>query len=121
MQWYFTLFKLVLKSKKKTLFEKTITNSRIEVLQDQPDTIMKIVAGKLPAYFTSFIGRNHELAEIKRLLEENSLLTLTGTGGVGKTRLAVQFARTALAEGYFQDEIGIGFVELALLNDERYL
>src|SRR5215471_5294968 len=48
--------------------------------------------GNLPAELTSFVGRRHELAEIKRLLTTTRLLTLTGSGGVGKTRLAVQAA-----------------------------
>ena len=48
--------------------------------------------GNLPAERTSFVGRRRELAEIKRLLTTPRLLTLTGSGGVGKTRLAVQTA-----------------------------
>jgi predicted ATPase/DNA-binding CsgD family transcriptional regulator len=49
-------------------------------------------AGNLPAELTSFVGRRHELAEIKRLLTTTRLLTLTGTGGAGKTRLALRAA-----------------------------
>src|SRR5215510_7015611 len=44
-------------------------------------------AGNLPSELTSFVGRRHELAEIKRLLTTTRLLTLTGSGGAGKTRL----------------------------------
>ncbi|HSA50450.1 MAG TPA: AfsR/SARP family transcriptional regulator, partial [Yinghuangia sp.] len=44
-------------------------------------------AGNLPAETTSFIGREYELAEVKRLLATSRLVTLTGVGGVGKTRL----------------------------------
>ena len=58
--------------------------------------------GNLPAELTSFVGRRRELAEIKRLLTTTRLLTLTGSGGVGKTRLAVQAAADlarSLADG----------------------
>ena len=50
------------------------------------------MAGNLPAELTSFVGRRHELAEIKRLLGTTRLLTLTGSGGAGKTRLALRAA-----------------------------
>ncbi|WP_205315244.1 ATP-binding protein [Nonomuraea lactucae] len=46
----------------------------------------------LPADLTSFVGRKRELAEIKRLLSVSRLVTLTGVGGVGKTRLALRAA-----------------------------
>jgi ATP/maltotriose-dependent transcriptional regulator MalT len=48
----------------------------------------------LPAPLTSFIGREQEMIEIKNLLYSNRLLTLTGTGGSGKSRIALQVART---------------------------
>ena len=46
----------------------------------------------LPQLLQSFIGRERELAQIKQLLPRTRLLTLTGTGGIGKTRLALQAA-----------------------------
>ena len=46
----------------------------------------------LPAQATSFVGRSGELTEIGGLLAEARLVTLTGAGGVGKTRLAIQAA-----------------------------
>src|SRR5215471_8191575 len=46
----------------------------------------------LPADLSSFIGRERELGELRNLLESTRLLTLTGTGGVGKTRLARRVA-----------------------------
>jgi predicted ATPase/class 3 adenylate cyclase/DNA-binding CsgD family transcriptional regulator len=55
-------------------------------------------AGRLPVHLTNFIGRRGELAELRDILADNRLLTLTGTGGVGKTRLALQLATTTAAE-----------------------
>jgi predicted ATPase len=46
-------------------------------------------SGRLPRPLTSFTGRERELAEARRLLERSCLLTLTGPGGSGKTRLCV--------------------------------
>src|SRR5262249_46327098 len=50
----------------------------------------------LPVQLTSFIGREHELSQIKHLLTAAHLLTLTGPGGIGKTRLALQLAGEVL-------------------------
>jgi non-specific serine/threonine protein kinase len=62
---------------------------------------------------TSFIGRDREISEIRRLLPTNRLVTLTGTGGVGKTRLALEIA-SAVAASYPH---GVWMVELAALTD----
>jgi hypothetical protein len=51
----------------------------------------------LPAELTSFVGRRSELREVKRLLSQTRLLTLTGSGGAGKTRLALRAAGDLLA------------------------
>lgn len=67
----------------------------------------------LPLALTSFVGRKRELAEVKSLLKSTRLLTLTGSGGCGKTRLALAVADELLAE--FDD--GVWLVELAALND----
>jgi len=69
------------------------------------------VLGNLPIPLTSFVGRQNEMAEVKRLLTTTRLLTLTGAGGCGKTRLALQVA-TDLAR---QD--GVWWVDLAALSD----
>lgn len=58
---------------------------------------------------SSFVGRERELDELEGLLASSRLLTLTGPGGCGKTRLALQTA-AHLAEDF---EDGVGFVELA--------
>jgi predicted ATPase/class 3 adenylate cyclase len=67
----------------------------------------------LPQQMTSFIGRERELADVGKLLAEHRLVTLHGTGGIGKTRLSLQAAADALAG--FVD--GAWFVELAPLTD----
>ncbi len=67
----------------------------------------------LPIQPSSFIGRSEELAEIKRLIKETSLLTLLGPGGTGKTRLMLQAAEEAIEE--YPD--GVWLVELAPLTD----
>lgn len=67
----------------------------------------------LPLQLTSFIGREREKAEVRDLLLASRLLTLTGSGGAGKTRLALQVAAEVLEE--FPD--GVWFVDLATLSD----
>jgi non-specific serine/threonine protein kinase len=69
----------------------------------------------LPAPRTSFVGREREIEEIERELETTRLLTLTGAGGCGKTRLALQAARDLV--GSYTD--GVWFVELAPLSEEE--
>jgi predicted ATPase len=68
---------------------------------------------ELPTALSSFVGRKHELARIRALLETTRLLTLTGTGGVGKSRLAVEVARGIAAE---QDQ-RVCLVELAAITE----
>jgi predicted ATPase/DNA-binding CsgD family transcriptional regulator len=67
----------------------------------------------LPAQISSFIGRNHELAELKASLLASRLVTLTGPPGTGKTRLALEVA-SALLEHY---QNGVYFVSLASIQD----
>jgi len=69
--------------------------------------------GNLPAEATSFIGRRHELAELRKTLTAARLVSLVGPGGVGKTRLAIR-AATDVARG-FRD--GAWLVELADVRD----
>jgi predicted ATPase/DNA-binding CsgD family transcriptional regulator len=69
----------------------------------------------LPLQLTSFVGRMHEIAEIKRQLMNTRLLTLTGSGGAGKTRLSLEVAATVLED--FED--GVWLVELAPLSDPQ--
>jgi predicted ATPase/DNA-binding CsgD family transcriptional regulator len=71
------------------------------------------VPNNLPFELTSFIGREQEIEEVSRLLETARLLTVTGTGGCGKTRLALRVA--AAAGDAYPD--GIWLVELAPVAD----
>lgn len=54
------------------------------------------VAGNLPRRLTTFIGREHELEALERLLGKSPLVTITGPGGTGKTRLAIELARRTI-------------------------
>ena len=71
-------------------------------------------AGNLPAELTSFAGRRGELAEVRRLLAGSRLVTLTGVGGVGKTRLALR-AAAGLRRAF---RGGVWLVRLDQLRDE---
>ena len=71
------------------------------------------VPGNLPMQATSFVGRDTEVEELVRLVRTHRLVTLTGVGGVGKTRLAVQVAAELVPD--FGD--GVWLVELAPVGD----
>ncbi|MGN9841006.1 ATP-binding protein [Nonomuraea sp. H19] len=72
---------------------------------------------RLPAELNSFVGRRHEIAEVKRLLSEARLVTLVGVGGVGKSRLALRVAFDVRRT--FPD--GVWLVELAALESPELL
>jgi len=67
----------------------------------------------LPVQLTSFVGRTREIAEVKRLLGDARIVTLTGSGGAGKTRLALQVAAEVL-DGYPD---GVWLAEFAPIAD----
>src|SRR5258708_10962065 len=69
----------------------------------------------LPHQLTSFVGREQEIAQLEELVPANRLVTLTGAGGAGKTRLAIEVASRLLDA--FPD--GVWLVELAALLDPR--
>lgn len=88
---------------------------------ESPDLIQKFPPLKtldarpnnLPAQLTNFIGREQQLEQIKQMLAQNRLVTLTGPGGAGKTRLSLQVG-AELIESF---EHGIWLVELATISD----
>jgi non-specific serine/threonine protein kinase len=85
--------------------------ARIEVVAKPPSTRARV--HNLPQPLTSFVGHEGDLAEYAQLLEQTRLLTLTGVGGCGKTRLAIELARMILPA--FPD--GVWFVDLAPVAD----
>ncbi|MFL7812909.1 MAG: LuxR C-terminal-related transcriptional regulator, partial [Anaerolineales bacterium] len=86
---------------------------RLDLLGEDvvPEKPSSRIPNNLPAPVSSFVGREKEIEEIKTLLESHRLVTLTGPGGVGKTRLALETAQSLMDTGRFPD--GIYFVELA--------
>jgi predicted ATPase/class 3 adenylate cyclase len=78
-----------------------------------PLRALDIFPNNLPVQLTSFIGRGQECSEVRRLLGQARLLTLSGVGGTGKTRLALHLAAKMLEEF----EHGVWLVELARLTD----
>ena len=104
-----------------------------------PERILEVVAADLPSDFpplqslnsipnnlpiqlTSFVGRDRELSELHRLLPSTRLLTLTGSGGTGKTRLSLQVAADLCREAAAPRlPDGIWFIELAPLSDPALL
>jgi hypothetical protein len=71
----------------------------------------------LHAQLTSFVGRDAEIAEIAALLGSHRLVTLTGSGGIGKTRASLQAAANVL-DGFVD---GVWFIELAPLRSGDYI
>jgi predicted ATPase/class 3 adenylate cyclase len=78
---------------------------------------LEATPSNLPMQVTSFIGRQGELAEVKRLMGVTRMLTLLGPGGIGKTRLSLQAAIEAIED----HSDGVWFVELAPLSDGQLL
>ena len=74
-----------------------------------PTGSLDVVPNNLPTRLTTFLGREREMAEVERLLGRSRLLTLTGPGGTGKTRLSLEVASRVLPRYHG----GVFFVELA--------
>ena len=71
------------------------------------NTAKNVAAHNLPSQLTNFVGRGPQLTEVRKLLTESRLVTLTGAGGAGKTRLAVQVANQ-LADEYCRWDLVCG-------------
>ena len=85
-----------------------------ELQQDFPPlSTLNSIPNNLPVQVTSFVGRENEIAEVKQSLATSRLVTLTGSGGTGKTRLSLQVAVEIMER--FKD--GVWFIELAPITD----
>jgi predicted ATPase/DNA-binding CsgD family transcriptional regulator len=85
------------------------------VVDDAPD---KEVTGALPMSLTTFVGRERELSELRLLLREGSrLVTLTGMGGIGKTRLALELGFSPIEFGW----ANVYFAELASVTNPELI
>ena len=80
-----------------------------------PLRTLEAVSNNLPQQLTSFIGREREIRDVEALVRAGRLVTITGTGGLGKTRLSLQVAADLLDE--FRG--GVWLVELASFGDPR--
>src|SRR5215813_11371581 len=104
------------------IYNKLGVNSRAQAVRAlqmlpslEPPTANNLSSEKLrlPLLLTPFIGRQREIAEIRHLLQSNRLLTLTGPGGTGKTRLAIAVAEEVASK--FAD--GVSFIDLAPVRE----
>jgi predicted ATPase/class 3 adenylate cyclase len=78
-----------------------------------PLRTLEVFQTNLPTPISTFIGREKEIAEVKKAIQSYRLVTITGTGGTGKTRLSLQVAADLLDQ--YPD--GVWFVELAPISD----
>ncbi len=89
-----------------------------DLLSDFPPlTTIEVLNHNLPSQLTSFIGREGELEEARKLLSATRILTFIGPGGTGKTRLSLQVAAEQIAE--FRN--GVWLIELAPLVNSTYI
>ena len=95
------------------LFRELLTGSRSDDRPPRGAAESTDEIGHLPTSLTSFIGRDRELVDIERLIGRARLLTLTGAGGSGKTRLALEAGRRARSS--YAD--GVWFVDLAAVGE----
>lgn len=87
------------------------------ILREDPVLVPGRIRHNLPTSLTTFIGRDPERTELATLLEDHRLVTLTGVGGSGKTRLAIELARERLQA--YPD--GVWMVDLAPLSDPSFV
>jgi hypothetical protein len=84
---------------------------------DRPLRTLEQAPHNLPLQLTTFVGRERDIKAVTDLVLDSRLVTLTGIGGVGKTRLSLQVAAEALG----QFEHGAWFIELAPLGEAGLL
>jgi len=93
--------------------ENAVSNQAIPTVEAPPIRTSAAPLHNLPTQITSFIGREKEMTEIRALLNSARLVTLTGSGGTGKTRLTIEVGLAGLSN-YAN---GVWIIELAPLND----
>ncbi len=89
------------------------TTSLYRRLSESPSLPAEIVLGRIPIPITRLVGRDEDTAAVRSLLAHSRLVTLTGAGGCGKTRLAIQVA-TSLLDAFMD---GILWIDIAPLGD----
>src|ERR1700687_129439 len=93
------------------------SRTRLPTEDARPRRLQVLAGGlrrvELPTQLSSFVGRDKDVVELKRLIPQTRLVTVTGTGGIGKTRLALRIA-SELSEAYSE---GVWFVDLAPVAD----
>jgi predicted ATPase len=92
-------------------FSRSVQKKILEDVRNAEENVLN----NLPLQLTSFVGRQREIGQLKDLLGKAKLVTLTGAGGCGKTRLALEAAKQFV--GSYQD--GIWLVELASISDPQ--
>jgi non-specific serine/threonine protein kinase len=96
----------------------SMKDPRWQTVVDSIEAILgEEVLSNLPVELTSFVGREAEVREVAGLLNDARLLTLTGVGGVGKTRIALQVAAAAMDQ--YRD--GVWLVEFSALSDPELI
>ncbi len=103
----------------RALYVQLSHSETVVTLLSQPPEYQPPAAHNLPRQLTSFIGREREVAEVKRLIAStlSRLVTLTGSGGCGKTRLSLQVGQELLAD--FPQ--GVWLIELAPVADPAFV
>jgi predicted ATPase/DNA-binding XRE family transcriptional regulator len=97
--------------------ERLLELARQARLREVPETGKRVTPNNLPASLTTFIGREKEQAETQERIRAYRLVTLTGSGGVGKTRMSLKVGEQVLDE-YAN---GVWLIELAPLNNPELL
>ncbi|MGZ3540646.1 MAG: ATP-binding protein [Vulcanimicrobiaceae bacterium] len=95
----------------------TVQRAARRVAVTKPHQTGRAIETNLPTQLTSFVGREDTLAELKEVIRRSRLVTLVGTGGIGKTRLAIHAATDLRIE--FKD--GVWFVDLATVSEPQYI
>jgi predicted ATPase/DNA-binding SARP family transcriptional activator len=96
-------------------FYRKIRKGELEISDNKKEPEVSAPKHNLPLQLTSFVGREKEKGEISKLIAQNRLVTLIGTGGIGKTRLALQVGQSLIS--HYPD--GVWFISLDSLTDEE--